>query len=66
MTYALVSLARTMNLAPATAIALPTVITVSAGKAGMSEEAFVAEAMVNDPLRDYLAGICQTVMAEVA
>lgn len=66
MTYALVSLARTMNLAPAAAIALPTVITVSAGKAGMSEAAFVAEAMGNAPLREYLAGICGNVMAEVA
>ena len=66
MTCSLVSLARTMNLEPAAAIALPTVITVSAGKAGMGEAAFIAEAMINAPLRDYLAGICQTVMAEAA
>jgi len=66
MTYALVSLARTMNLAPAAAIALPTVITVSAGKVAMTETALIAEAMVNQPLRAYLAGICETTMAEVA
>lgn len=66
MTYAIVSLVSMMNLDPAAAIALPTVITVSASKVGMSEAALVAEAMVNAPLRDYLAGICGNVMAEVA
>ncbi len=65
MTCTLVSLARTMNLEPAAAIALPTVITVSAGKVGMTEHALIAEAMANQPLRAYLAGICETAIAQV-
>lgn len=59
-TDALTNLALQMGLTPADAVALPTVITVAAGKVRMSEAAFLAEAARNAPLRDYLAGICAT------
>lgn len=61
-TSALVSLAQVMGLEPAHAIALPTVIEVSASKVGMSQPALIAEALRNEPLRAYLAQICATVI----
>lgn len=57
---ALADLALKMGLAPVDAVALPTVITVAAGKVRMTETAFIAEALHNAPLREYLAGICAT------
>ncbi len=54
----LAALAHLMGLAPADAVALPTVITVSAGKVRMSEPDFIAEAIKNAPLRAYLAEVC--------
>lgn len=54
------ALAIQMGISPADAVALPTVITVASGKVRMSETAFIAEALVNAPLRDYLAQICNT------
>jgi hypothetical protein len=59
MADVLVSLALLMKLSPAQTVALPTVIEVSAGKAGMSQEAFIEACADNAPLREYLAGICQ-------
>lgn len=56
----LAALAELMGLTPADAIALPTVITVAAGKVRMSEPAFIAEAIENAPLRAYIADICKT------
>lgn len=55
---AITDLALKMGISPVDAVALPTVITVAAGKVRMSETAFIAEALVNVPLRDYLAEIC--------
>ena len=60
MTASLVSLASQMNLDPIQAIALPTVISVASRKASMAESAMISEASHNAPLRDYLAGICNT------
>lgn len=57
---ALADLALKMGLAPVDAVALPTVITVAAGKVRMAETALIAEAQRNAPLREYLAGICAT------
>ena len=57
---AITDLALKMGISPVDAVALPTVITVAAGKVRMSETAFIAEALVNAPLRDYLAEICNT------
>lgn len=55
-----------MGLEPADAIALPTVIEVAARKVGMADDAMIAEAISNAPLRDYLAGICRTTISQVA
>jgi hypothetical protein len=55
-----------MQLSQAEAVALPTVITVSAGKVGMTEDDMLNEAVINKPLRDYLAEICKTTMAAQA
>jgi len=57
---AITDLALKMGISSVDAVALPTVITVAAGKVRMSETAFIAEALVNAPLRDYLAEICAT------
>lgn len=57
---ALADLAMKMSLAPVDAVALPTAITVAAGKVRMAETALIAEALHNAPLREYLAGICAT------
>lgn len=57
-TAELAKLAALAGLSPRDAIALPTVIEVSASKMGMSELSFIREALVNEPLRAYLAGIC--------
>ncbi len=56
----LTRLADLMGLSAFDAVALPTVITVAAGKVRMAEAAFIAECAVNAPLRAYLAGICST------
>lgn len=55
---ALASLAHMMGLSPADAVALPTVITVAAGKVRMSEPDLIAEMIKNAPLRAYLAEVC--------
>lgn len=65
-TAKLTTLAQLMALSPEQAVALPTVITVSAGKVGMTEDQMLNEAAINQPLRDYLAGICETTMAAQA
>lgn len=57
---AIASLAHKMGISPVDAVALPTVITVASGKVRMSETAFIAEALANAPLREYLAEICST------
>ena len=54
------ALAAQMGISPIDAVALPTVITVAAGKVRMTETAFVAECTKNAPLRSYLAEICNT------
>lgn len=56
-TEVLASLAALMNLEPRFAYILPSVVEVSAGKVGMSEEAFIAECAENPPLRAYLASV---------
>jgi hypothetical protein len=62
-TSKLVTLAQYMQLSQADAVALPTVITVSAGKVGMTEDDMLNEAVINKPLRDYLVELCKTTMA---
>lgn len=52
------ALAHKMGISPASAVALPTVITVAARKIAMAEAAFIAEALRNAPLRAYLAEVC--------
>lgn len=61
-TSALADLALAMGIVPAHAIALPTVVEVSARKVGMTQEAMIAEALRNAPLRVYLAEVCATVI----
>lgn len=63
---ALLPLAKIMGLDASSAIALPTVMAVAARKAGMTEDRVMFEALDNVPLRDYLAGICRSAIAEVA
>lgn len=63
---ALLPLAKMMGLSPVDAIALPTVMTVAARKAGITEDFLMFQALDNVPLRDYLAGACRTAMTEVA
>ncbi len=62
MLNSLTSLASLAGLDAVSAVALPTVITVAARKTGRTEAALVAEAMRNQPLRDYLAKICKEVL----
>ena len=57
----LARLADLMGLSARDTVALPTVITVAAGKVRMAEAAFIAECAVNAPLRAYLAQVCATV-----
>lgn len=57
---AIAALAALMNLTPAVAVALPTVLTVAAGKVGMTEAAMIEECIKNQPLRAYLAQACAT------
>ena len=59
---ALLPLAQIMGLDAASAIALPTVMKVSARKAGTTQDFIFHEALNNIALRDYLAGICRSVM----
>lgn len=60
-TSALADLALAMGLSPLQAVALPTVIDMSASKVGMLPGAMIAEAARNAPLRAYLAQVCETV-----
>ena len=66
LSSSLALVARMMGLDAADAIALPTVITVCARKAGMTEPALLREVAANDALRDYLARLCRVAIAEVA
>ena len=59
---ALLPLAQIMGLDAASAIALPTVMEVSARKAGTTQDLIFHEALNNAALREYLAGICRSVM----
>lgn len=61
LTGRLVRLAARMGLTPLAAVALPTVVEVAARKAGMTNEAMLAECDVNSALREYLAEICNDV-----
>lgn len=56
---ALLPLAQIMGLAPADAVALPTVMEVCASKAKMTQDRLFHEALGNAPLRDYMASICR-------
>ena len=56
------SLAASMKLEPAHAVALPAVVANAAGKVGMTEAALIAECFANEALRGYLAGICRDVI----
>jgi len=58
---ALLPLAQIMGLDAAIAIALPTVMEVSARKAGTTQDFIFHEALNNLALREYLAGICRSV-----
>lgn len=55
----LVTLARKMMLTAKQAIALPTTITVAAGKVGMAEADMIAAALDNTALAQYLANACR-------
>lgn len=59
----LVSLAALMGLSASGAVALPTAITVAAGKVGMSESEFLFRLHNNAALRAYVAEVCEKVMA---
>ena len=55
----LVTLARITMLTAVQAIALPTAITVGAGKVGMDEETFLAKCISNPALGMYVASACR-------
>lgn len=59
----LVDLAILSGIGPKQAVALPTVIEVAARKSGMTEKAMLAEAKINQGLRDYFKRICTEVTA---
>lgn len=59
----LVNLARKMMLTAKQTIALPTTITVAAGKVGMNEADMIAAALSNSALCQYLANACRVAMA---
>jgi len=63
---ALLPLAQMMGLAPADAIALPTVMEVAARKSGMTQDRVMFECLGNVALRDYLANACRQAIAQVA
>ena len=59
---ALLPLAQIMGLDAASAIALPTVMETCARKANTTQDFIFHHALSNAPLRDYIAGICRSVM----
>lgn len=61
-TAALANLAALMGLSIPAAVALPTAVTVAAGKVRMSEDRFLAEMNRNAALRAYVAQVCEQVM----
>ena len=61
-TAALASLAALMGLSIPAAVALPTAVTVAAGKVRMSEDRFISEMGRNAALRAYVAQVCEQVM----
>lgn len=62
----LTTLAQLMALSPADAIALPTVMDVASGRVGMTPNQLREEALVNEPLREYLAELCRNAIAEIS
>jgi len=61
-TNELAILASKAMLTPKQAVALPTAITVAAGKLEMSESAFAQQLLINAPLLSYVAQICREVV----
>jgi hypothetical protein len=59
---ALLPLAQIMGLDATSAIALPTVMETCARKVGTTQDFIFHEALSNAPLRNYIAGICRSVM----
>ena len=59
---ALLPLAQIMGIDATSAIALPTVMEACARKAGTTQDFIFHEALSNAPLREYIAGICRSVM----
>jgi hypothetical protein len=62
-TTILANLAALMGLSIQAAVALPTAVTVAAGKVRMSEDRFLSEMTRNAALRAYVAQVCEQVMA---